>query len=160
MLWKALENMPEAVRAEAVERGLDLEKMVDHENGHPIIHIVHYIGPKAGYKITATKLHPIFQVCQRLRREGDDFIRGAHFQVNLLNEEHVSWGGDVLIAICKETEHLPMLRHLKIAFYNIDEGHRRLQRNYMSSAERIHGVDTKEVSEWYSRMLLYGTGVH
>lgn len=105
MLWKALETMPEAARAEAVERGLDLEKMVDHENGHPIIHIVHYLGPKAGYKITATKLHPIFQVCQRLRREGDDFIPGAHFQVNLLNKRSLSWGADVLIAICKEIEH-------------------------------------------------------
>lgn len=152
--------MPDAARAEAVKRGIGLEKMVDHEDGRPIIHIVHYIGPKAGYKITATNLHPIFQVCRRLRREGDDFIRGIHFQVNLMNKDFIPWAvRDALVAVSKEIEHLPMLRHLKIAFYNIDEGHRRLQREYTSSAQRIHGVDTKEVGEWYSRVLHGGTDV-
>lgn len=146
--------MPDAARAEAVERGLDLEKMVDHKDRNPIIHIVRYIGPKAGCNITATKLHPIFQVCRRLRREGDDFVRGIHFQVNLQNKDHIPFAiRDALIAISKEIEHLPMLRHLKIAFYNVDDGHRRLQRDYTSSAERIHRVDTKEVGEWYSRLL-------
>lgn len=146
--------MPDDTRAKANERGLSLEKMVDHEDGNPIIHIVHYIGPKAGCKITATKLHPIFQVCQRLRREGDDFIRGIHFQVNLQDQKRFrSAIRDALIAISKEIEHLPMLRYLKIAFYNTDEGHRRAQQDYMSSAERIHRVNTKEVGDLYSTIL-------
>ncbi|QDS71668.1 hypothetical protein FKW77_007933 [Venturia effusa] len=161
VLWRSFENMAAAARTEAIELGLGLEQMVDPKSGHPIVHVVHYIGPKAGYNVTATKLHPIFRVCRRFRRERDDFIRSIHFQVNLRDKAYIPWAiRDALIAILKEFEHLPMLRHLKIAFYNTDEGHRPLQRYYTCTTDPFRVVDTKQVSEWYSKVLHGATDVH
>jgi hypothetical protein len=169
VLWKAFLGLQGAERAKAIERIGDLEYMVDHETGHPIVNLVKYIGPKAGHKITPTKACPIFQVCKRLRHEGADFVRGVYFHVNLLHKGLVSqWDGKLetrmaiaqaLITMSEEIERLPMLRHLKIAFYNIDKGHRCLQYDWWSSQGMMHGADPHEISAWYSKILESMTSV-
>lgn len=168
VLWQALTGLQGPELAVAINRIGDLEHMVDRETGHPIVNVVKYIGPKAGHNIMATKPCPFSQVCRRLRRESADFVRGAYFHINLYTGKYDPTTGpaetrvaisQALIAVAKEVERLPMLRHLMVAFYNVDRGHRRLQANYLSAFGTLHGVDSQEVSAWYSKTLQSMTSV-